>query len=82
MEPALISPASTVLFGIPAKLIYILIPLVGIGVFAYIIGRRLAPLLKATPDERFNRIPERIKSVLKIWLVQWRHPRYTLTVSN
>ncbi|MGD9370637.1 MAG: (Fe-S)-binding protein [Desulfobacterales bacterium] len=78
MEPALISPASTVLFGIPAKLIYILIPLVGIGVFAYIIGRRLAPLLKATPDERFNRIPERIKSVLKIWLVQWRHPRYML----
>ena len=47
MEPALISPASTVLLGIPAKLIYILIPLVGIGVFAYIILRRLAPLLKS-----------------------------------
>jgi len=78
MEPALISPASTVLLGIPAKLIYILIPLVGIGVFAYIIVRRLAPLFKAAPDERFNRIPERIKSVLKIWLAQWRHPRYML----
>jgi len=78
MEPALISPASAVFLGIPAKLIYILIPLIGVGVFAYIIVRRLAPLLKAAPDERFNRIPERIKFLLKFWLAQWRHPRYML----
>jgi len=78
MEPALISPASAVFLGIPAKLVYILIPLIGVGVFAYIIVRRLAPLLKAAPDERFNRIPERIKFLLKFWLAQWRHPRYML----
>ena len=78
MEPALISPASASIIGIPAKIIYILIPLVGIGMFAYIINRRLKPLLKAAPDGRFNRIPERIRSVLKIWLAQWRHPRYML----
>ena len=78
MEPALISPASASITGIPAKIIYILIPLVGIGVFAYIINRRLTPLLKAAPDVRFNRIAERIRSVLKIWLAQWRHPRYML----
>jgi len=78
MEPALISPASTLFFGISAKIIYILIPLAGIGVFAYIILKRIAPLLKAAPDDRFNRISERIQSVLKIWLAQWRHPRYML----
>jgi len=76
MEPALISPASATIIGIPAKIIYILIPLVGVGMFAYIIYRRLIPLLKAAPDDRFGRVPERIQSVLKIWLAQWRHPRY------
>ena len=78
MQPALISPASGTILGIPAYIIYILIPLAGVGIFAYIIFKRLAPLLKAAPDHRFNRIGERIQSVLKIWLAQWRHPRYML----
>ncbi len=78
MEPALISPASSTILGIPANIIYILIPLIGVGTFAYIIFRRLAPLLNAAPDDRFNRIPERIRAIAKIWLAQWRHPRYML----
>ncbi len=78
MEPALISPASATLAGIPAKILFILIPLAGIGVFAWIMRRRIEPLLKAAPDDRFQRIPERIRAVLKIWLGQWRHPRYML----
>jgi len=78
MEPALISPASATIIGIPANIIYILIPLIGVGAFAYIIFKRLTPLLNAAPDDRFNRIPERIQSVLKVWLAQWRHPRYML----
>jgi len=78
MQPALISPASSSILGIPASIIYILIPLVGVGAFAYIIFKRLAPLFKAAPDDRFNRLADRIGSVLKIWLAQWRHPRYML----
>ncbi len=78
MEPALVSPASAALAGIPARLIFILIPLVGIGVFAYIMHHRVAPLLKAAPDNRLERIPERVRAVLTIWLAQWRHPRYLL----
>jgi Fe-S oxidoreductase len=78
MESALISPAASTIIGIPALIIYILIPLIGAGVFAYIIWRRVTPLLKAAPDDRFQRFPERINSVLKIWLAQWRHPRYML----
>ena len=76
MEPALISPASATLAGIPAKILFILIPLAGVGIFAWIMRRRIAPLLKAAPDNRLQRIPERIRAVLKIWLGQRRHPRY------
>ena len=78
MQPALISPASNSILAIPANIIYILIPLAGVGIFAYIIFKRLVPLLKAAPDDRFNRFGDRIQSVLKIWLAQWRHPRYLL----
>ena len=78
MESALISPAASSLLGIPMAIIYVLIPLIGLCTFAYILFKRLAPLLKAAPDERFNRFPERVQSILKIWLAQWRHPRYML----
>ena len=78
MEPALVSPASASFLGIPAKIVFILIPLIGIGVFAYIMQRRVEPLLKASPDIRFDRYAERARAVLKIWLGQWRHPRYLL----
>ena len=78
MEPALTSPAAATLLGIPASIIFILIPLVGIAAFAYIIVKRAVPLLKAAPDNRWNRFGERIGQVLKIWLAQWRHPRYLL----
>ena len=78
MEAALVSPATAVLAGIPARLIFILIPLLGIGVFAWIMSRRIVPLLQAAPDNRFQRLPERIQAVLKLWLAQWRQPRYLL----
>ena len=76
METALISPAKASFLGIPTVVFSIIIPLAGIGIFAYIIIRRIAPLLKAAPDHRFDRIPERIKNVINLWLVQYRHPRY------
>ncbi len=77
MEPVLISPASYKLFGlIPTALFSVLIPIVGVALFAYIIAKRTAPLVKAAPDYRFDRIPERLKNVAKIWLAQWRQPRY------
>jgi Fe-S oxidoreductase len=77
MEPALISPATFKLFGfIPTVLFSVLIPIVGVGVFTYIVARRLAPIVKANPDFRFDRPKERIINVLKIWLGQYRHPRY------
>ena len=78
MESALTSPAAASLFGIPTIIFSILIPIVGTALFAYIIIRRLTPLLKAAPDDRFCCIGQRVGLIFKIWLAQWRHPRYML----
>lgn len=72
------SPGNATLAGLPANMVFLLIGLGGLGVFAWIMARRIAPLLRAAPDERFDRIPDRIMRVLKLWLAQWRHPRYML----
>ena len=78
MESALISPAAASVAGIPTIIFSILIPLVGVTIFAYIMFRRLQPLVKAAPDDRFCCIGQRIGLTLKIWLAQWRQPRYLL----
>jgi Fe-S oxidoreductase len=78
MEPVLISPASAVFLGIPTKVFSALIPIIGIGIFAYIMVRRIEPLRRAASDDRLNRYSERIRTVLTIWLAQWRQPRYLL----
>jgi len=78
MAPEPFSPASATLAGLPAKVLFLLIPLVGLAAFAWIIARRLVPLLRAAPDPRLQDVPRRIWLVLKVWLAQWRHPRYLL----
>ena len=78
MEPALISPAKASVLGIPTVIFSVLIPVAGVALFAYIMAKRIAPLVFSNPDFRFDRIPERVKSVLKLWLAQWKQPRYML----
>ena len=78
MENALIAPAKYFFLFIPTVVFSILIPLVGVAVFAYIMAIRLAPLVKAAPDSRLDHIPQRIVNVVKIWLGQYRQPRYML----
>ncbi|MDM8516732.1 (Fe-S)-binding protein [Desulfobacterales bacterium HSG16] len=77
MEPALISPAKMLLFGfIPTAIFSLLIPMIGVGLFAYIMAKRIIPLILASPDFRFDRICTRTINVLKLWLGQYRQPRY------
>jgi Fe-S oxidoreductase len=76
METTLISPAFYALFGIPTVIFSVLIPIVGIAVFTYIMALRSAPLVRSAPDVRFDRIPKRLFNVFKIWLGQYRQPRY------
>lgn len=72
MQPLIVSPGSI----FPAQVVSLIIPVVGVAVFVYIIARRAAPLMRASSDLRFNRIGERIRRVLILWLGQYRHPRY------
>ena len=76
METALIGPSQAFFLFMPTWLLSLIIPIAGVAIFTYIMAIRLAPLVKAAPDKRFNRYPERIYRVLKIWLAQWRQPRY------
>ena len=76
LEP--FSPAMATLAGLPARVLFVLIPLVGLAWFAWIMWCRIVPLLRAAPDPRFGDIPGRILTTLKVWLGQWRHPRYML----
>ena len=78
METALISPAKALILGIPSVIFSVIIPLAGIGIFIYIMMRRIAPIVKALPDHRFNRISDRIINLIKIFLFQYRQPRYML----
>ncbi len=76
---SIIGPASYQFFGIfPAAILSFILPVVGIGLFAYIMARRLAPLVRAAPDYRMDRIGQRIIRLITIWLGQIRQPRYML----
>ncbi len=78
MESVLIPPSQALYFGLSGQVWFILIPLIGIGIFTYIMIRRITPLLKASADPRFDRVGERIGRVFKFWLGQYKHPRYLL----
>src|SRR6056297_1459457 len=73
----IIAPADYLLFGFfPTVIFSFLLPVIGVGLFTYIIARRIAPLVRANPDYRFDNIPERIKNLILVWLGQIRQPRY------
>jgi len=70
------SPAQVTWWVIQGRVLFLAISLLGVACFAYIVAKRLAPLLRAAPDFRFDRPLVRLGMVLKFWLGQWRHPRY------
>ncbi|MFZ0138821.1 MAG: (Fe-S)-binding protein [Candidatus Sulfotelmatobacter sp.] len=55
---------------------FLAIHVLGVTCFAYIVARRLVPLLRAEHDPRFDRPLARLSKVGKFWLGQWKHPRY------
>jgi Fe-S oxidoreductase len=74
--PGLASPANTTYWLLPGRLLFLLIPLLGVALFTYIILKRLRPLLEATPDDRFDRPLTRLARIFKYWVAQWKQPRY------
>lgn len=78
MEP-LVAPDSYYLLGFfPTVIFSLLIPAIGIGLFTYIIAKRIEPLYKAAPDARFGNIFQRIFLLGKYNLAQYKQPRYML----
>jgi len=61
---------------IQARVLFLIIHILGVICFGYIVARRLAPLFRAERDFRFDRPWERLGKVGKFWLGQWKHPRY------
>lgn len=76
METALISPALASVIGIPTVIFSILIPLLGLGIFAYAIFKRIKPLRMAAPDFRYDRLKERV--INTFMYPHHRMPRYLL----
>jgi len=76
MVVGLQSPADATFWSIQGRTLFLIIPLLGTVLFAYIGARRLTPLLCAQADSRFDHPLLRLGNVLKFWLGQWRHPRY------
>ena len=76
---SIVGPASFKLFVVfPSVIFSLIIPVIGVGLFAYIMARRFAPLVRANPDNRFDHIGQRVKNLIIVWLGQIRQPRYML----
>lgn len=79
METIITSPANASFLFIPTIVFSVLIPVVGLSVFIYIMWLRVVPLLSMAPDNSlFDSISQRSINVCKIWLGQYRQPRYML----
>jgi len=57
-------------------ILFLAIHVLGLACFSYIVAKRLAPLLRAERDFRFDRPLTRLGRALQYWLGQWKHPRY------
>ncbi|MGA2960969.1 MAG: (Fe-S)-binding protein [Candidatus Korobacteraceae bacterium] len=70
------SPAQATYGIVQGRVLFSIIPLLGIACFAYIIAKRIAPLLRSAPDFRLDQLWVRLTRSLKFWLGQWKQPRY------
>jgi Fe-S oxidoreductase len=61
---------------VAGQTLFLAIHFLGVVCFAYIVAKRLVPLLRGERDFRFDRPWLRLGRVLKFWLGQWKHPRY------
>ena len=70
------SPEEATYWLISGRVLFAAIHILGLACFAYIVAKRLVPLLNGEHDFRFDRPILRLKKVLRYWLGQWKHPRY------
>lgn len=70
------SPADATYWLISGHTLYLWLHLLGIACFGFIVGKRMAPLVRAQRDLRFDHPWRRLGKVVQYWLGQWKHPRY------
>jgi Fe-S oxidoreductase len=70
------SPAQATYWLVPGQIAFLVMHFLGLACFAYIVARRMVPLVRAERDFRFDQPWVRLGRVAKYWLGQWRHPRY------
>jgi len=70
------SVSQVTLWLVAWRTLFLIIHILGVVCFAYIVAKRLVPLLRAERDLRFDQPWARLEKVLKFWLGQWKHPRY------
>jgi hypothetical protein len=70
------SPAQLLPWLVQGRDLFLVIHFLGVVSFAYIVAKRLVPLLRAERDFRFDQPLARLGKVLKFWFGQWKHPRY------
>ncbi len=58
------------------QILFLVIHVLGILAFAYIVAKRMVPLVRAERDLRFDHPWLRLGRVFKYWLGQWKQPRY------
>jgi Fe-S oxidoreductase len=76
MLESLQSPAEATYWLIQGRELFIVLHLLGTGLFGWIVARRMAPLVQAQSDFRFDQPLARLERVFQYWFGQWRHPRY------
>ncbi len=76
MVEAFQSPAQATYGLISGQVLFLILNLLGLTCFAYIVAKRLVPLVRGECDFRFDRPLVRLERLLKFWLGQWKHPRY------
>ena len=72
----IVSPAQAIYWSVPGYILFAVLHLLGVVCFAYIVAKRMVPLVRAQGDVRFDRPVVRLGKVLKFWFAQWKHPRY------
>lgn len=70
------SPANSTYASIPGHILFLVLTFAGLACFAYIISKRMVPLMRAQRDPRFDRPLLRLSRLLQFWFGQWKHPRY------
>jgi Fe-S oxidoreductase len=64
------------LLGVQLATISWMLQLAGLACFAFIVFKRMEPLLHGARDYRLDRPLLRLRNLLKFWFGQWKHPRY------